>query len=169
LSINLIAAIGVNRELGYKNQLLCHLPNDLNHFKELTTGHFVVMGSNTFRSIGKHLPNRHNIVLTHKTKHDLPDDIYAYHSVEDVLFEYENYANKEVELWIIGGEQIYKQFLPHADRIYLTIIENHFSKVDTWFPPFSFLDWKVTSNIRNEIDEKNPYVHSFITYERREN
>lgn len=165
--INLIAAIGVNRELGYQNKLLCSLPNDMKHFKELTSGHTVVMGHNTFKSIGKHLSNRKNIVLTRNTDHDLPRDVFVYNSVEDILFEYKNYAQEDIELWIIGGEQIYKQFLSYADKIYLTIIENHFNKVDTYFPPFSFLDWKVTENIRNEADEKNPYVHSFVTYERR--
>jgi dihydrofolate reductase len=169
LSINLIAACGINRELGYKGNLLCHLPNDLKYFKEKTKGNICIMGRKTYESIGKPLPNRHNIVLSHKTNLDLPDSVYLYNSVEELLHEYYNYSNEESEVFVIGGEQIYKQFLPHANRIYLTIIENYFSKVDTWFPPFSFLDWKVTSNIRNEIDEKNPYTHSFITYERREN
>lgn len=167
MSINLIAACGNNREIGYKNKLLCHLPNDLKHFKNLTQGNIVCMGRKTYESIGEVLPNRHNIVLTHNTDFKAPF-VYVYHSVEDVLREYESYSNKEAELFIIGGEQVYKQFLKYADKIYLTIIENHFPRVDSYFPPFSFLDWKVTENIKNEADEKNLYNHSFITYERRE-
>jgi dihydrofolate reductase len=165
--INLIAACGVNRELGYKNQLLCHLPNDLSYFKEKTQRNIIVMGRKTFESIGKPLPNRHNIVLTHKKNYEVPAGVLVYHSVEDILKHYELNANKEVELFICGGENVYKQFLKYADRIYMTIIEAHFSKVDTWFPPFSFLDWKVTSNIKNDPDEKNIYTHHFVTYERR--
>jgi dihydrofolate reductase len=165
--INLIACCDLRNGLGYQNQLLTKLPNDMKHFKELTSGHFVVMGHNTFRSIGKRLPDRQNIVLTHKTNCDLPNDVYVYHSVENVIHEYENYGNKEVEMWIIGGEQIYKQFLKYADKIHLTIIEHQFSKVDTFFPQFSFLDWKVSENIKNEADQDNPYVHHFVTYERR--
>jgi dihydrofolate reductase len=166
--INLIAAIGVNRELGYKNQLLCHLPNDLKHFKELTQGNICVMGRKTYESIGKPLPNRQNVILTHQKDYEAPSRVYVYHSVEDILKQYESYGNKEMELFIIGGEQIYKQFLKYADRIYLTIIEKQFSRVDTYFPPFSFLEWKVTSRVRQEIDQDNPYVHHFVTYERRE-
>jgi dihydrofolate reductase len=165
--INLIAAIGVNRELGYKNQLLCHLPNDLKHFKELTTGQFVVMGRKTYESIGHPLPNRQNIIVTRNNKFVEPVGTYVYNSLEDVIHEYQQYNENQNELFICGGAEIYKQSLKYADRILLTVIENHFNKVDTWFPPFSFLDWKVTSNIQNEIDEKNPYVHSFIKYERR--
>jgi dihydrofolate reductase len=165
--INLIAAIGVNRELGYKNQLLCHLPNDLKYFKELTTGQFVVMGRKTYESIGHPLPNRQNIIVTRNNKFVEPVGAYVYNSLEDVIHEYQQYNENQNELFICGGAEIYKQSLKYADRIFLTVIENHFNKVDTWFPPFSFLDWKVTSNIQNEIDEKNPYVHSFIKYERR--
>lgn len=165
--IHLIAAIDFNNGIGYKNKLLCHLPNDLKHFKELTAGHFVVMGANTFKSIGKSLPNRQNIVLTRKMKHDLPRDVYVYHSVKDILHEYENYAEKEIELFIIGGQSIYEQFLPHADKIHLTIIENEFEKVDSYFPQFSLEEWIPIKSIRNWKDENNLYNYSFVTYERR--
>lgn len=166
--INLIAACGLNREIGYKNKLLCHLPNDLRHFKELTTGNVCIMGRKTYDSIGKPLPNRYNIVLSKNVNLDLHDSVYVYNSVDDILHEYYNYSNKESEIFVLGGETLYKQFFPHADKIYMTIIEAHFPKVDAWFPPFSFLDWKVTSNIRNEADDKNQYAHNFVVYERRE-
>jgi dihydrofolate reductase len=167
LPINLIAACDYSNAIGYKNDLLVKLPEDMKNFQKLTTGHFVVMGSNTFRSIGSHLKNRQNLVITSKTKHDLPDDVYAYHSVKDVLFEYEHYAEKQVELWVIGGQSIYEQFLPHADKIYLTIIEHTFPKADTFFPRFSLVDWKVIDRVDNKSDEKHPYNYSFVTYERR--
>ncbi|MED3562422.1 dihydrofolate reductase [Bacillus xiapuensis] len=166
MTINMIAAIGVRRQLGYKNQLLCHLPNDLAYFKEKTQGNICVWGRKTFESVGK-LPNRHNIILTHKKDYQAPNGVLVYHSVEDILKHYDMNANKEVELYICGGAEIYKQFLKYADRIFLTMIEAKFPKVDTYFPPYSFLDWKVTSDIRNEADENNPYTHHFLTYERR--
>lgn len=167
--INLIAAIDLNRGLGFENDLLVKLPSDMKNFKKLTTGHFVVMGSNTFKSIGHHLPNRQNIVITRNTKHDLPNDVYVYNSIHDVIHEYNNYSNKEVDLWVIGGQQIYEQFIEHADRLYLTVIDNYFQKVDTFFPPFNLLDWMVIENKENKADEKNPYDHYFVTYERRNN
>jgi dihydrofolate reductase len=167
VSINIIAAIGLGNELGYKNGLLCELPEDMKRFKRLTSNHFVVMGSNTFHSIGHHLPNRQNIVLTTKTNHKLPNDVFVYNSVLDVLHEYENYGNKEVELWIIGGQSIYEQFLPHADKIYLTIIDHVFDNADTFFPRFSLMDFKVVESIPNKADEKHPYDYHYVTYERR--
>jgi dihydrofolate reductase len=167
MSINIIAAIGVNRELGYKNQLLCHLPNDLKYFKEKTTGQFCVFGRKTYESIGYPLPNRHNIIVTRNTNYKIADGVFVYNSLLDVINEYISYNNNENELYICGGAEIYRQALPYADRIYMTIIEKHFSKVDTYFPPFDFHDWKVTERIKCEADENNPYVHHFVTYERR--
>lgn len=167
--INLIAAIDLNRGLGFNNDLLVKLPNDMKHFKKLTTGQFIVMGANTFRSIGHHLPNRQNIVITSNTKHGLPDDVYVYNSVDSVLWEYNNYSNKKVDLWVIGGQSIYEQFIEHADKLYLTVIDHYFKNVDTFFPPISLLDWMVVENKENKADEKNPYDHYFVTYTRRNN
>ncbi|MBL4951115.1 dihydrofolate reductase [Neobacillus sp. YIM B02564] len=166
MSINLITAIGLNREIGFQGNLLCHLPNDLKHFKKLTSGHFVVMGANTFNSIGHSLPDRQNIILSHKTKHNFPPDVYVYNSIEDILFEYENYANKDVELFIIGGESLYRQFLPYCDRIYLTIIDNIFNEADTFFPEIDISEWKIIEHIVNNKDESHKYNYHYITYER---
>jgi dihydrofolate reductase len=165
--INLIACIDLNNAIGYKNQLLCKLPNDLKRFKELTTGQFIIMGSRTFESISKPLPNRFNIVLTRNTKNYFPDGAYVYHSVEDIIHEYENYGNKEVELWVIGGESIYKQFLPHADNIYLTIIDHAFSKADAYFPQFDINDWKVINHEQHKMDSEHLYNFHFVTYEKK--
>jgi dihydrofolate reductase len=167
--INLIAACGLNRELGYNNQLLCHLPNDLKHFKQLTTGQFVVMGRKTYDSIGHSLPKRHNIIVTRDTKFKEPVGTYVYNSLDEVIHEYTQYNDNQNELFIIGGADIYQQTLEFADKIHLTIINAQFPKVDTWFPDFDINEWKVTSNIKNKADEKNPYDHYFVTYERRNN
>lgn len=165
--INLIAALGLDREIGYKNQLLCDLPNDMKRFRQLTTGNIVIMGRKTFQSIGKPLPNRKNIILTHKPKSDFPSDVYVYHSVEDILRQYENYAEKQVEVFVIGGSSTYKQFLPYADRIYLTIINNKFPHADSYFPRISLDEWRVIEHIENKADDKNMYDYDFVTYERK--
>jgi len=167
MSIKIIAAISNTNQLGYKNELLCHLPNDLKRFKELTTGDFVIMGKNTFNSIGRSLPNRQNIVLTTSVNHNLPVDVYAYHSVEDVLFEYENYSEKQETLWIIGGGKVYSQFLPFADYIYLTIIDTEFQYADTYFPEFNLDDWKVIDHVINKADDKHEFDYHYVTYRRK--
>lgn len=164
--ITLIAACDKNFGIGYKNQLLCHLPNDLRHFKETTQGHIVCMGSNTFYSIGRSLPNRHNIILSSKDKDSFPNDVFVYNSVEDIVREYNFYSDKKSELFVIGGQSLYEQFIDKADRIILTWIEHEFEKVDTWFPQLN-VDWIPTRITRNEADENNPYDHYFITYERQ--
>jgi dihydrofolate reductase len=166
MSISLIACVDLNRGLGYKNQLLCHLPNDLRHFRELTTGQFCVFGRKTYESIGKPLPNRQNIVITRDNKY-VSQDVFVYNSLTDVIFEYESYNDNENELFICGGAEIYHQALPYSQKIYLTIIDHEFPHVDTFFPAFSMKDWKPIENIKNPADKNNPYDHYFVTYERK--
>lgn len=167
MTINIIAAVGLNNELGYKNELLVHLPNDLRRFKQLTEGSFVVQGRNTYESIGKPLPNRTNILLSRNTQLDIHPAVFVYNSIDDVLWEYENYAEKQIDLWIIGGAEVYKQFLPHADRIYLTVIDNIFKYADTYFPQFDLSDFKVIEHIENKADDKHIFDYHYITYEKR--
>lgn len=164
--INLIAAIDLNRGLGYNNELLIKLPNDMKHFRELTKHQFCVFGRKTYESIGKPLPNRQNIVITRDNKY-VSQDVFVYNSLTDVIFEYESYNDHENELFICGGAEIYHQALPYSQKIYLTIIDHEFPYVDTFFPAFSMKDWKPIENIKNPADENNPYDHYFVTYERR--
>ena len=163
--ISLVAAISIDNQLGYKNKLLCHLPNDLQHFKKLTQGNICVFGRKTYQSIGKPLPQRHNIILSRKIDFDVPIGAYLYHSVEDILREYESYSNKEAKLYICGGSEVYKQFLPYADTIELTIIDNKFPNADSYFPRLDD-SWVIKQSIRNKADENNPYDHYFVTYEK---
>lgn len=167
MPIHLIAAIDGNSALGYKGKLLTKLQNDMRHFKSLTDGHFVVMGRCTYEEIGKPLKNRTNIVLSRNTKYNPDPEVLVYYSASDILREYESYAEKQVDLYICGGMQVYKEFLPFADYIHLTIIQHTFPKADAYFPQFDISDWKVVSNVYNESDEKNEYDHSFITYKRK--
>lgn len=158
-----------NRAIGYKNKLLAYLSADLKHFKELTTGHFVIQGRKTYESIGKPLPNRTNIILSRDTKYNPHPAVHVYNSVEDILWEYENYAEKEIDMFIIGGSQIYEQFLPHADKLYLTIIEHKFDKseVDSYFPAFELSDWNHRVTGFKRKDDKNEYSHYYVEYLRK--
>jgi dihydrofolate reductase len=162
--IKLIAAIGLNGELGFENKLLCHLPNDLNRFKELTTNSTVVMGSNTYRSIGKLLPNRANVILSSNPHFKVPGAIVM-HSAEEVLRHYYSYFVKS-DLYIIGGQTLYEQFLDYADEVELTIINNKFDQADVFFPKLGD-DWKLKQNIKKYADDKHQYDYTFCTYTRK--
>jgi dihydrofolate reductase len=167
MTINLIACVDLNNSIGYKGSLLTKPPLDFQHFKNLTIGKHCVMGKSTYDEIGKPLPKRYNLVLTRKINHDLPSDVFVYHSVPDIIHEYENYAEKEIELFVCGGEKVYKEFLPHADYIHLTIVDHKFPKSDRHFPKFDLSEWEVVSNIKNAADENYPYDYYFVTYKGR--
>jgi dihydrofolate reductase len=168
MSINVIAACDLNRGIGYKNKLMWNLRDDLKHFQKLTCGHFVLMGYNTYLSLGKPLPKRKNIVLTRKHGNKLPTTVFEYPSVEDVLYEYENYAEKEIDLWIIGGQQIYEQWIPHADKIMLTVVQTRVSKADTHFPDFDESDWDKKCLKYQKADENNEYPFYIMEYARKQ-
>jgi dihydrofolate reductase len=165
MSINIIAAISRENQLGYDNKLLCHLPADLNRFKELTSNSFVVMGSNTYRSIGMLLPNRTNIILSRDPNFKVEGAI-IYRSIEEAIRHYHSYFVRS-DLWVIGGQQIYEQFLPYCDQIELTIIDHVFEKSDVQFPEFSLDDFKVIESLPNGIDDDHPYPYHFVTYKRK--
>lgn len=168
MPIHLIAAIDGNLALGYKGKLLTKLENDMRHFKSLTNGHFAIMGRRTYEEIGRPLENREMLVLSRDTKYNPHPEVNVYNSTSDIIREYENYADKQVDMYICGGSQVYLKFLPFADYIHLTIIEHKFDKVDAYFPQFDISDWKVISNVYNESDEKNEYDHSFVSYKRKQ-
>lgn len=131
--ISIIAAIGKNRELGKGNRLLWNIPEDMLHFKTLTTGHPVIMGRKTFESIGKPLPNRTNIVVT-KNKNFKPEGVIVTHSLEQAISIGESRDSHEI--FIIGGGEIYNQALRLADKLYLTVVDGKFD-ADTFFPDYS--------------------------------
>jgi dihydrofolate reductase len=167
--ISLIACVDLNNSIGYKGSLLTKPPLDFKYFKALTEYNFVVFGKDTFAEIGKPLSNRQNIVLSRNPKTNLPDGVYHYLSVTDVIFEYENYAEKDVKLFVCGGEKVYSEFLPYADYIHLTIVDHAFEKADKRFPKFSLDDWQVIESVKNAADEKYQYDYYFVTYERKIN
>ncbi|GGI93357.1 dihydrofolate reductase [Legionella impletisoli] len=157
--ISLIAAMDENRGIGKNNQLLCHLPADLKHFKALTVGKPVIMGKRTFESIGCPLPDRLNIVISHTL--EKKDDVKVLRSLSEALQE----VSEAEEVMIIGGERLFNETIEFADRIYLTIIHTTF-EADVFFPLIDTDRWLCTESIYREKDEKNPYDLTFCTYER---
>lgn len=156
--INIIVAVSKNGVIGKENQLPWYLPEDLKHFKQLTTGNVVVMGRKTHESIGKSLPNRLNVILSRDSRWSNPlgDNCVVCYSVEEVLERF-----KYRDLFIIGGSEIYKQFLPHANKIFLTSIEKDFDG-DAYFPNLQE-DWVEN---KRETFENSEYSFHFIELSR---
>jgi len=159
--ISIIVAVAENNVIGKDNNLIWHLPKDLKHFKETTTGHFIIMGRKTFESNGRPLPNRTNVIIT-KDKNYQAEGCVILHSLEDAI----NIAKNDSEVFIIGGGEIYKQAMPIADRIYLTKV-HHLFDGDTFFPEINMKDWTEVSRKDFESDEKNKYAFSILILERR--
>jgi dihydrofolate reductase len=157
--IKIIVAISKNRVIGSDNSLIWSLPSDLKRFKELTTGHTVVMGRKTYESIGKPLPNRRNVIITRDENYRV-DDCEIVNSIEEALLLCKN------DCFIIGGGEIYKQTLPLAEKIYMTIIDEEFEG-DTLFPDLN-RSWYISSKEDHTSDDKNKYNYSYIFYERFE-
>lgn len=158
-SITLIAAIGKKRELGYNNDLIWKIPEDLSFFRENTLGKSIAMGLNTFNSLPKLLPNRKHIVLTFNDV-DLGSDVVVLHSIEELL----QYIEKvDEEVMIIGGAMVYSQMINYADKLILTEIDRE-SEADVYFPEFSIDDWK-RKVISNHKYEDIDYSH--VIYVRR--
>ncbi|MHB8207869.1 dihydrofolate reductase [Mucilaginibacter sp.] len=157
--VSIIVAIGENHAIGKNNQLLWHMPNDLKHFKDITSGRTIIMGRKTFDSVGKPLPRRRNIVVT---RQDITiPGCKVVKSIEDGLA----LCKDEDEVFIGGGAEIYKLAMHLTDRIYLTIIHKSFD-ADTFFPEIDKSEWKEVKRENFEPDEKNPLPYSFITLER---
>ncbi len=158
----LIAAIARNNAIGFENRLIYWLPNDLKRFKALTTGHTIIMGSNTFRSLPKGaLPNRRNIVLSRK-KSSFPR-AETFHTLEDALA---NCSNEEI-VYIIGGEMLYRTAMPLADILCLTEVDDTPENADAFFPELNRREWKVIEKEQFGKDEKHSFDYSFVTYARR--
>lgn len=155
--INIIAAMSRNKVIGNKGQLPWSLPEDMQHFVKITTGCTVVMGRKTFESIGKPLKNRKNIILT-RDKDYQKEGYIVFNNVEDVVEEF-----GEENLMVIGGEEIYRQFLPYTERIYLTQIDEDFEG-DTFFPDFEDGNWVKESEEKGVKDDNNPYDYYFQVY-----
>ncbi len=172
--LSIIACISKdNRAIGYQNRLLYHLPSDMVRFRELTTGHTIIMGRKTFDSLPNGaLPHRRNIVVSKSLKEIAGGEVYP--TLEEALRAAQDdtlSAPKEDtgitspdEIFIIGGESIYRQALPFADRLYLTIVDDEPEAADTFFPEINPVDWEVTEK---EMRNENGLSFSFLTYIRK--
>lgn len=157
----IICAMGKNNEIGLKNQLLWHLPKDLKHFKEITSGHPIIMGRKTYESIGKPLPNRTNIVVSQK-KDWFEEGILIIGTLKEAI----KFAKKiNEEIFIIGGGSIYEQTIDIADKLEITLVDAEL-EADTFFPKIDDSIWKKTQEDCHKKDEQNPYDFCFITYEK---
>jgi len=166
--ISIIVAIAENYAIGKKGDLLCHMPADLKHFKEITSGKTVLMGERTFFSLPKHpLPNRRNIVLT-----DVPGKTFegaeAVYSINELMekLKVESLKLKE-EVFVIGGGMVYRQMMPLADKLYITHIHHSWEDADTFFPEIKADEWKLLCAEKHFADENNPYDYTFAQYGRR--
>ena len=161
--ISIIVAIAQNGAIGYKGDLIYHLSADLRRFKELTTGHTVIMGRKTFQSLPKGaLPNRRNIVLTRQQDASFPGT-EVYSSIDEAL----SHCSQEEKVYIMGGAQVYSQALYMADELEITLVHDSPAQADTFFPEFgSDESWHLINREDHDPDEKNPYPYSFLTYRR---
>ena len=160
----IVVAMGLGSEIGFQNQLLWHLPKDLKHFKEITSGHPIIMGRKTYESIGKPLPNRTNIVISRK-KDWFEEGILIVGSIKEAI----KFAKKiDEQIFIIGGGTIYEQTIDLADRLEVTLVDANL-EADTFFPKIDVKIWRKTSEECHEKDEKNAFGFCFQTYEKIEN
>jgi dihydrofolate reductase len=159
--ISIIVAIAENMAIGKNNDLLWHIPADLKRFKQITSGHPVIMGKRTWESLPRRpLPNRRNIVITDVAGEKIEGCEMAY-SIEEAI----GMCSVDDENFIIGGASVYRQFLPHADRLYLTLVHKPFD-ADVFFPEIDFSQWKLIASEDFLPDEMNDFSYTNATYDR---
>jgi dihydrofolate reductase len=164
--VSLIAALAKNHVIGKNNDLPWNLPDDMKYFMQTTKGHHVIMGRKNYQSIPEKfrpLPNRTNIVVTRQKTFQAPGCIVV-HSIGEGLAIADN--NREPELFIVGGAEIYKAAMKHTQRMYLTEI-HAVIEGDTYFPEFPQAEWKEVSRIHHPTDERHRYPFDFVIYEKK--
>uniref|UniRef100_UPI00404A6AF5 dihydrofolate reductase n=1 Tax=Flavobacterium sp. TaxID=239 RepID=UPI00404A6AF5 len=160
--LTIIAAASENNALGKDNDLVWHLPDDFKRFKELTTGHHIIMGRKTFESFPKPLPNRPHIIITRQEEYNVPEGCIVVSSLQKAIA----ICPKGKENFIIGGGQIYQQAIEIADKIELTRV--HTTVVaDAFFPEIDDAIWKITQSEYHPKDEKHKYDFTYLTFVKR--
>jgi len=157
----MIAAASENNALGKNNELVWHLPNDFKRFKNLTSGHHIIMGRKTFESFPKPLPNRTHIVISHQENYN-PEGCIVVNSMEKAL---EKCPSNEA-IFIIGGGEIYNLGLPFSDKIELTRVHHTF-EADAFFPEIDPRDWELINSEFQSKDDKHLFDYSYQTYVRK--
>ena len=158
--LSIIVAIANENVIGKDNQLIWHLPEDLKRFKEITTGHKIIMGRKTFESLGRVLPNRKHIILCNDMEMDIENENVE---ILDDIAKLDKYINSDEECFVIGGATIYKLLMPYANKMYITKINQSFEG-DVWFPEIKEDIWKEISKEKGIKNEENPYDYEYITY-----
>lgn len=158
--LSIIVAKASNNVIGKNNTLIWHLPEDLKRFKELTTGHTIIMGRRTFESLGRILPNRKHVILCNDMKMDVEDERIE---ILDDISKLDKYINSDEENFVIGGATIYRLLMPYANKMYITEIDEEFEG-DVSFPEINKEEWNIVEVKKGLKDEKNPYDYSYVTY-----
>ena len=161
--LSIIVAKAKNNIIGKDNKIIWNLPEDMKHFKELTTGNVIIMGRKTFESLGRVLPNRKHIVFTQNNDFKVNDEnVQIVHS----MLEIQEYIQDENENFVIGGAMIYNLLMPHVTKMYVTEIDKEFDG-DTFFPKINEDIWKETQRVKGNSDENADIKFDFVVYERK--
>ncbi len=158
--LSIIVAKAKNNIIGKENKIVWNLPADLKHFKELTTGHTIIMGRKTFESLGRVLPNRKHIVFSQNPDFKVEDENV---SVVHSMLEIQEYIENEQENFVIGGAMIYNLLMPHVSKMYVTEIDEEFEG-DSFFPKINTEIWKETSREKGPKDEINNLDYDYVIY-----
>lgn len=160
--LSIIVAKAKNNTIGKNNQLLWQIPDDLKRFKELTTGHTIIMGRKTFESLGRVLPNRKHIIFSQNPDFKVNDEnVEIVHS----MLQIQQYIEDEEENFVIGGAMIYNLLMPYVSKMYVTEIDKEFDG-DTFFPRIDSEKWKEVSRVTGTEDSKNNFKYEYVIYER---
>lgn len=160
--LSIVVAKSKNNIIGKDNKLVWNLPEDLKHFKELTTGHTIIMGRKTFESLGRVLPNRKHIIFSQNPDLKINNEnVQVVHS----LLEIQELIEEKDEAFVIGGSMIYNFLMPYVKKMYITEINEEFDG-DTFFPKINKDIWKETKREKGIKNEQNNLDYDFVTYER---
>ncbi|WP_452231578.1 dihydrofolate reductase [Lacinutrix sp. MEBiC02595] len=160
--LTIIVAAGENDAIGKDNKLIWHLRDDLVRFKALTSGHHIIMGRKTFESFPKPLPNRTHVVISRQADYQVPEGVIVVNSLEKAIA----ISKSDLNPFIIGGGEIYKQAMTLVDKIEITRVHEVF-EADTFFPKIDPKIWNKTNDKYHVKDENHDYEFSFLTYERK--
>ena len=161
--LSIIVAKAQNNIIGKDNKLIWHLPEDLKHFKQVTTGHTIIMGRKTFESLGRILPNRKHIVFSQNPDFKVSDEnVEIVHS----MLQIQEYIESKEENFVIGGAMIYNLLMPYVTKLYVTQIHKDFEG-DAFFPRIDLDVWQEVSREKGLENEENNLDYDFVVYERK--
>ena len=160
MTLSLMVAMGKNRVIGANGAIPWRLPNELQLFKRVTMGHHIIMGRKTWESIGRLLPGRTTVIVTRQTDYAVPGAVVV-NSLSSALA----YCANDSEIFVVGGGELYREALPQADRLYLTVVDAS-PAGDTRMPDFSAAQWREVSSENHAADEKHAHSYRFSVLER---